>query len=236
MLLSLSEWVTPLIKRGHSFTVTVFGLLLENSQSVKASFLQETPNCEISIHVQSSISFISKRHKVFPWLGPPWNSSNFSSPCFHLSWSVVFFFFLVLTGCWSTNPHNLNKLECGRINCQYQSHKGFVENWDLLLILLTLGSHHTLPFIHIIFSIHNFYTCNALFVTRQVLLHVNWKKNCVFFFFFATIEVLNDSSPPQCWSFKSLTCPGVFPVCQRAFRKCSPVPVVEFTTLSDTPE
>jgi len=44
----------------------------------------------------------------------------------YLGW--LFFFFLVLTGCWSTNPHNLNKLECGRINCQYQSHKGFVEN------------------------------------------------------------------------------------------------------------
>ena len=33
-----------------------------------------------------------------------------------------------------------------------------------------------------------------------------------------------------------LTCPSVLPVCHRAFLRCSPVPVVEFTTLRDTPE
>jgi len=32
------------------------------------------------------------------------------------------------------------------------------------------------------------------------------------------------------------TCPGVSPVCQRAFLRCSPGPVVELTTLIDSPE
>lgn len=32
------------------------------------------------------------------------------------------------------------------------------------------------------------------------------------------------------------TCPGVFPVCHKAFLRCSPAPVVELTTLSETPE
>lgn len=34
----------------------------------------------------------------------------------------------------------------------------------------------------------------------------------------------------------ALTCPGVSPVCHRAFLKCSPGPVVELTTLIDRPE
>ena len=33
-----------------------------------------------------------------------------------------------------------------------------------------------------------------------------------------------------------LTCPGVSPVCQSAFLRCSPGPVVELTTLMDSPE
>lgn len=33
-----------------------------------------------------------------------------------------------------------------------------------------------------------------------------------------------------------LTWPGVFPVCHRALRRCSPGPVVEFTTLMERPE
>lgn len=34
----------------------------------------------------------------------------------------------------------------------------------------------------------------------------------------------------------TFTWPGVFPVCHRALRRCSPGPVVEFTTLMDRPE
>lgn len=32
------------------------------------------------------------------------------------------------------------------------------------------------------------------------------------------------------------TCPSVSPVCHKAFLRCSPGPVVEFTTLIDSPE
>ncbi len=32
------------------------------------------------------------------------------------------------------------------------------------------------------------------------------------------------------------TCPSVSPVCHKAFLRCSPGPVVEFTTLMDSPE
>lgn len=32
------------------------------------------------------------------------------------------------------------------------------------------------------------------------------------------------------------TWPGVSPVCHRAFRRCSPGPVVEFTTFTERPE
>lgn len=63
------------------------------------------------------------------------------------------------------------------------------------------------------------------------------------------------SKTPESWSKHSISCagqvlaharppsrgvaptwPGVFPVCHSAFRRCSPGPVVEFTTLTERPE
>lgn len=60
-----------------------------------------------------------------------------------------------------------------------------------------------------------------------------------------TLRVLAQAQHPECWSSAHplsllqglvLTWPGVFPVCHRAFRRCSPGPVVEFTTFTERPE
>ena len=56
-------------------------------------------------------------------------------------------------------------------------------------------------------------------------------NNSHWFIFSHVPNIMGRSWDPLC-----LTCPVVFPVCQRAFLRCSPGPVVEFTTLMERPE